>query len=411
MPYSTKVGLVLENAAIEELNSQFGVSNPHQLADHLMYFLPPGIQTGYSTGVLGGGTTLFDDGWYVHFGLLFDFLMCFKLVLIQVHALQRDWAWGHMHEIGHNLGMYHSGDVSGEYGDESCIMGGEGFSESGPLLCYNAAKSWQMGWHASRNYVYNFSDGVWNGRIIGQDDYSNGNDDTSKIFLKLNTPGPDDYYVMFNHIATGSMKSMNLVMIARAGGEGIIASQSTIVARIGSGESAILPYFHLWESVELMVNEIDLNANPAYADVTVKMRCLYNCGATLETWTGIEGGTIADLEGGTNNLADPPQKSELLQNLLEAPSNVDENYGSRMSGWLMPPVTGDYVFWIASDEDGQLLLSSNDDPANKSIVCRQPFATAPRQWDEYEEQKSGTIFLVAGQAYYYEVRLVCGGSV
>ena len=123
-----------------------------------------------------------------------------------------------MHEVGHNLGMGHSGDSSGEYGDESCIMGG-GFSENGALLCYNAAKSWQMGWFASRDHTYNVADGMWNGRLIGQVDYANGNDSTSKVDLKLNTPGSDDYFVMFNRIKTGTVESMNKVMITLAGGK------------------------------------------------------------------------------------------------------------------------------------------------------------------------------------------------
>jgi hypothetical protein len=318
-----------------------------------------------------------------------------------------DWL---MHEVGHNLGMWHSGDrsLTWEYGDESCIMGG-GFptGESGPLVCYNAAKSWQMGWHASRNHIYNVADGVWNGRLIGQVDYANENDSTSTVFLKLNTaPGSDDYYVMFNRVVeseTTERKIMNLVMIAMAGGEGLHGSHSTVVARLGSGESTILPYFHLWESLELTVNDIDLDANPAYADVTVKMGCLYNCGALLETWTDIDGDTIEELMSGTNNLASPPQMSQRLQSVLEGPTNVDDSYGSRMSGWLVPPVTGDYIFWIASDDNGELWLSTDDNPANTYLACSQPFSSGSREWDEYAEQKSGTISLVAGQAYFYEV--------
>ena len=309
-----------------------------------------------------------------------------------------------MHEVGHNLGMGHSGESGGEYGDESCIMGA-GFSENGPLQCFNAHKSWQMGWFASRSHIYNLADGIWNGRLIGQVDYANGNDSTSKVILKLNTPGPEDYYVMFNRVKTGEVESMNKVMIARAGEEGVNPSESDLVAKIGPGETAVLPYFHVWESLELTVNNIDLNANPAYADVTVKLGCLYNCGATLETWTGIGGESIADLMSGTNNLSNPPQKLELLQNVLEAPSNVGDNYGSRMSGWLMPPVTGDYVFWIASDDNGELWLSTDGEAANAVLICSQPFWASSREWDIYPEQKSGTISLVAGQAYFFEVRL------
>ena len=309
-----------------------------------------------------------------------------------------------MHEVGHNLGLGHSGEGTSEYADESCIMG-QGFSETGPLHCFNGAKSWQLGWYASRNHIYNVADGIWNGRLIGQVDYANGNDITSKVVLKLNTPDSIDYFVTFNRIKSGTAESMNLVMITRTGNEGEWNSQSDIVAKLGSGESITLSNFYLWESLEVKVNRIDLNANPAYADVTVKLgSCLYNCGASLDTWTGIGGSTITDLMSGTNNFADSPDKSERLVSLLEAPTNAGDNYGSRMRGWLMPPVTGLYEFWIASDDQGEFWLSSNDNPANKTRRCYMPVAVSPLFFTALPEQKSASISLVAGQPYYYEVR-------
>jgi hypothetical protein len=134
-------------------------------------------------------------------------------------------------------------------------------------------------------------------------------------------------------------------------------------------------------------------------------------GANLDTWTGIGGTSIADLRSGTNNLANAPQKSELLQGLLEAPTNANDNYGSRMSGWLVAPVSGDYQFFIASDDNGEFWLSTDGDPDNKVLICRQPFAASPRWWNRYPEQTSDMISLEAGQSYYYEVRLVGIGTV
>ena len=130
-----------------------------------------------------------------------------------------------------------------------------------------------------------------------------------------------------------------------------------------------------------------------------------SAGATLETWTGIGGLTIADLLSGTNNLANTPDRTERLVDVLEAPNDVGDDYGSRMSGWLVPPVTGSYEFWIASDDQGEFWLSTDDSPANKVRQCSQLEYTSPREWDKFPEQKSSPILLVAGQAYYYEVRL------
>jgi hypothetical protein len=76
-----------------------------------------------------------------------------------------------------------------------------------------------------------------------------------------------------------------------------------------------------------------------------------------------------------------------------------------MKGWLVPPISGDYTFWIASDDNGELWLSTDSDPLNKVRVCYQPFSAESRRWNTYSEQKSSLIALVAGQAYYYEVRV------
>ncbi len=71
----------------------------------------------------------------------------------------------------------------------------------------------------------------------------------------------------------------------------------------------------------------------------------------------------------------------------------------------MPQVTGSYEFFIASDEQGEFWLSSTDNPANKICRCYQPAAVSPLFFTAFPEQKSSPILLMAGQAYYYEVRL------
>jgi hypothetical protein len=75
-----------------------------------------------------------------------------------------------------------------------------------------------------------------------------------------------------------------------------------------------------------------------------------------------------------------------------------------MKGWLRPPVSGDYKFSIALDDNGELWLSSDDNPTNKALACHLSGFTWPREWAKYSEQESKPISLVAGRLYYYEVR-------
>ena len=130
-----------------------------------------------------------------------------------------------------------------------------------------------------------------------------------------------------------------------------------------------------------------------------------SCGATLDTWTGIGGYGVYDLIFETKYLTSAPSRSTRLTELLEIPSEIDDNYGSRMKGWLKPPMTGDYTFWIASGNQGELWLSTDSSSVNKVLVCWQIMSAGPRNWTVYPEQMSLNISLVAGQAYYYEVRV------
>jgi hypothetical protein len=49
-----------------------------------------------------------------------------------------------------------------------------------------------------------------------------------------------------------------------------------------------------------------------------------------------------------DNMAKIPNKTERLDSLLEAPAKGGDNYGSRLQGWLVLPVTSEYEFFIAS---------------------------------------------------------------
>ena len=132
--------------------------------------------------------------------------------------------------------------------------------------------------------------------------------------------------------------------------------------------------------------------------------CQYACGATLDTWfLQFHGVYLNDLRF-TNLSINTPNKTERLGKLLEAPTNVADFYASRMKGWLVPPVTGDYVFWISADDIAELWLSTDDLPENGVLVCFLTWKVEPRQWTAYPEQESGTIPLVGGQAYFFEVR-------
>jgi hypothetical protein len=134
------------------------------------------------------------------------------------------------------------------------------------------------------------------------------------------------------------------------------------------------------------------------------------CGAELDTWGGIGGNSVSDLIVATNNFTKTPDSSTRLQNMLEVQTNAGNNNGSRMKGWLRPPVTGNvtgnFQFSIAANHLGEFWLSTDSDPANKVCLCFIPGPVPRYNFTVYSEQKSSPIPLYAGQAYYYEVRKI-----
>jgi endoglucanase len=120
-----------------------------------------------------------------------------------------------------------------------------------------------------------------------------------------------------------------------------------------------------------------------------------------EFWNGVTGGTVSSLTT-SPSYPNSPTGSEQLTS-LEGPSNAGDNYGSRIRGYVHPPITGAYTFWLASDDGGDLLLSTNDNPANATRIAFVDSWTNSREWTKFPAQRSAAINLVAGQKYYIEV--------
>jgi signal transduction histidine kinase len=93
-----------------------------------------------------------------------------------------------------------------------------------------------------------------------------------------------------------------------------------------------------------------------------------------------------------------------IRNIFEAPTDWGEYYLTRMRGWLHPAVTGEYTFWIASDNSSELSLSTDGNPENVRRIASIPTYgwVTPRDWSKYPSQRSETMLLKGGQVYYIE---------
>lgn len=117
-----------------------------------------------------------------------------------------------------------------------------------------------------------------------------------------------------------------------------------------------------------------------------------------EYWTGIgNGNNVSSIPTITD-----PSGTEVLTS-LEGPSGWGNEYGARIRGYLVPPTTGSYVFYIAGDNECELWLSTSADPGDKVRIARVYNYTGHRDWDAQSSQVSGSISLTANANYYIEV--------
>ena len=131
-------------------------------------------------------------------------------------------------------------------------------------------------------------------------------------------------------------------------------------------------------------------------------------GIRRDWWTGIGGVNVADLTGNANYPGNPTGTDIIPQ--FETPTNILDNYGTRVHGYLVPETTGQYTFWLATDDGGELWLSTDADPANRQLIATVPGWTAPRQWTKFPEQQSAPVTLQAGQSYFIEALMKEGGG-
>lgn len=104
---------------------------------------------------------------------------------------------------------------------------------------------------------------------------------------------------------------------------------------------------------------------------------------------------------------------------FETPSGQGNSYAERVSALFIAPQTTNYIFFLASDDDSDLFLSTDANPANKHLIAQETVWSNSRQWftsgggsvlaSKRSDTFAGTqwpagttISLVAGTQYYIE---------
>lgn len=167
----------MDQAALRAANEQLGdLSN--SMFDLVMFCFPPGKSNFLAFAYPNSKYSFYNNEWCGYVG-------------------------AQMHEVGHNLGLAHSGEVNeNEYGDGTGMMGSTpGLDDV--RMCYNPQKSFQLGWYKDKSETIDPLDGSGNREFVlnGVSDYKKSNDAIVVLRLKQMSK-VQDYYVGYNR-ATG----------------------------------------------------------------------------------------------------------------------------------------------------------------------------------------------------------------
>ncbi len=125
-------------------------------------------------------------------------------------------------------------------------------------------------------------------------------------------------------------------------------------------------------------------------------------GIVREVWTGMPGLQVSVLTSHPDYPHNPASRNRITD-FFEAPQNIADHYGQRMHGILTAPDTGNYRFWIASDDHSQLLLSTDENPDNAVPIASVNGAVGYCSWgndNNSNPQRSAQIWLEAGERRY-----------
>eukprot|EP00547_Thalassionema_nitzschioides_P007125 CAMPEP_0194213942 /NCGR_PEP_ID=MMETSP0156-20130528/14882_1 /TAXON_ID=33649 /ORGANISM="Thalassionema nitzschioides, Strain L26-B" /LENGTH=981 /DNA_ID=CAMNT_0038942091 /DNA_START=51 /DNA_END=2996 /DNA_ORIENTATION=+ len=245
------------NAVVTELESIFGAPL-EDYVDHVLICNPPGSYFGAAWAHINGMLSTYNDN------------VCPQVTF-------------NMHEVGHNLGLFHSSE-NGEYDDQSGLMGFSYNNEDDKQMCFNAAKSWQLGWYDAPSRRVTFHT-AWSGTIVGVAEYALS---TLSVLIKIPQEATgNNYYINFNRAVgmnADTQDGIDQVLITSSRwdpyGDNVsdLAGYSYLKAKLSAGESYTIANFNNKPGLTLTVDvhAIDLSTTPATADLSIELTCASN---------------------------------------------------------------------------------------------------------------------------------------
>ena len=268
---------------------------------------------------------------------------------------------------------------------------------------------------AGTNYTYAVA-------AVNRDGYSSAQSSSIEADLPAVTSylwlDSQDVAIYFNEpLTSASATSLSNYSMTVTGGSSVALS-AVVLSRDGTvvtlTTSSVLTAGTAYTIT--MKNLATVSSNPLPASLPLAVTYQSPMGTILdEVWDDLDSGdSVSDLTSPALNPAYPNDPTYITYlTSFNAPYNTGvDDYGQRVQGYIYPPTTGQYVFWVASDDASQLWLSTNASPANigSSPIAYTDSWTPYEDWTEYSSQQSAPISLVAGQHYYVEALMKQGGG-
>jgi len=123
---------------------------------------------------------------------------------------------------------------------------------------------------------------------------------------------------------------------------------------------------------------VDVWSNSTPATLTVTGQAVYESGFALHEYWSLNPGR-ANVE---NNLAGDPTwyMSTPAFEVDVSGSEVADNFTDELIGYFIPPTTGNYVFYMNSDDDADLFVSTSSSAVNRVLVAQETGWAGALQW-------------------------------
>ena len=145
----------------------------------------------------------------------------------------------------------------------------------------------------------------------------------------------------------------------------------------------------------------------------IDMHSAYQSGLIIDRWYGDTGDSVDDLTSWPSFPYNPDSRNIFNNSVFLTPQNLTHNYGETVYGLFRPLESGEYTFYIASDDHGALYLAPGTDSSQKQLIASCPRYVRyydDNRWYIFPQQKSAPQNLTAGKYYYIEALMKQGGG-